>query len=109
MIGQAIARLLGVERRSYTGLALAASAARASGSVPAATAVAETCGGLWARALAGGTVAGTYALGPAMLAMIGRGLFYRGEFVAAIRTNGGLRLEPCASWDIEGSGAIEDG
>lgn len=56
---------------------------------------------------AGATVGGTDALGPAELALIGRGLFHRGEALLAIRTDGGLRLEPAASWDIESEGADE--
>ncbi len=97
-------------RASYTDLAVLHLASRAAGILPAAnaTAIAEACAGLWARSLAGATVEGTDSLTPAVLAMMGRALFHRGEFAAAIRTNGGLRLEPCASWDIEGEGALED-
>lgn len=108
MIRQAITKWLGVEQRSYTELALAAAAARAGGTASAAcTGVAEACAGLWERSLAAATVAGADVLTPALLGIVGRALFCRGECLLVIRTNGGLRLEPAASWDIQGSGADE--
>ena len=84
-------------------LRLSYEAAEGSGAaVAAATAAAESCIGLYSRVLSLATVSPksnrTVAITPSLLALVGRELAARGEFVADIRVAGGrVRLIPAAS------------
>ena len=73
-----------------------------------ALAVAETCAGLWERCMASATVgpdiAALRSLSPPLLAVIGRALASRGEFVGAIEISEGMAMVvPAAAWDITGA------
>ena len=85
---------------------------RATGGLIEAGALAavEACAGLWERCLAEATVKPMSApLRPVtapFLALVGRGLAYRGEFVGAIEVSGDMVMAlPAASWDVHGAGA----
>ena len=72
-----------------------------------ATAALEAVAGAYARAFAIAEVspstAVTMTLTPALLALAGRDLFRRGEFVWVIEVAGdGVMLLPCGSWDVRG-------
>lgn len=73
---------------------------------PMALAVSEACAGLWSRSLASATISPSStalrAVNPELLAVIGRALALRGNFVAAIVVSDGLHLVPAASFDIAG-------
>ncbi len=112
MIRQAIARLLGVDRRSYTGDVIAMGLARASGSTPSSeVAAVAAAAGLWGRSLSRATVHGTGVLGPAVLQQIGTSLAVRGEWVAAIDVarDGRVSLTPAGYWTITGNGPDPSG
>ena len=96
---------------SYTDALIAALTANAGGQTTAfatATAALEAAAGFVGRAFASAEVSGPdvmrRALTPACLAMIGRALIRRGEFVALIRvtSSGQVQLLPAADHDIEG-------
>jgi len=85
--------------------------ARAAGeTVDARTlAVVEACSGLWERAVASAAVkpmsAALRGVTTPCLALIGRGLAYRGEFVGAIEvSDAGLTVLAAASWEVHGKG-----
>ena len=72
-----------------------------------ATAALEAAAGAYARAFAIAEVspstAVTMTLTPALLALAGRDLIRRGEFVWVIEVAGdGVMLLPCGSWDVRG-------
>ena len=72
-----------------------------------ATGAFEAGVGMIARAIASAEVSGpdalTTSITPTWLAMASRALQRYGEFVAAIRVEGGrVRLSPCGSWHVEG-------
>ena len=70
-----------------------------------AVAAVEAAAGMLGRAFASADVEGGRAdvLTPSVLSCIGRDLVRRGESVYLIETRGGLRLTPCASWDVHGT------
>ena len=83
--------------------------AEAGGTVadPGALAIAESCIGLWERAIQAATVTpasmALLPVNPVVLALAGRSLAARGEFVAIIDTSGdGLKLIPASGWDVRG-------
>ena len=96
---------------SYTDALVNILTANASGEVtafPTATGALEAAAGFVGRAFAAAEVSAPDtvlpALDPSCLALIGRSLIRRGEFVAAIDVAGGrVSLLPAASHDIEGS------
>ena len=69
-----------------------------------ATATVETAAGMVSRAFAASVVSGDFgALTPAVLALAGRQLIHRGEFVAAIDVIAGrVVLTPAAGYDVTG-------
>ncbi len=76
----------------------------------AALAAVEACVGLWERGLAEATVSpASAALRPVtapFLALVGRGLAWRGEFVGAIEVADGMvTVLPATSWDVRGADA----
>lgn len=97
--------------QSYSDEVTALILARAAGETTDANllAVVEACSGMWERAIASATVSpesgALRGVTPGVMAMMGRGLAYRGEFVASIEIDGGMvKLLPAASWDIHGGG-----
>ena len=73
-----------------------------------ALAVAETCAGLWERCMASATVTpdipALRSVSPHLLAVMGRALAFRGEFVGVIEiAEGAAMLTPAATWDITGA------
>ena len=96
------------ERRSYTSVILdaitAAAAGQGSNVSALATAAVEACALAWARALATATVEGPpsarAAVSPSVLFALGHDLARHGESVWRIGRGG--RLEPVASWSVEG-------
>ena len=96
---------------SYTDALVQAITANAAGQTtafPTATAALESAAGFVSRAFASAEVGGPEvmrrALTPDCLALIGRSLIRRGEFVALIRVThaGEIQLLPAADHDIEG-------
>ena len=82
--------------------------AAGEGGTARALAVAETCAGLWERCMAAATVGpdipALRSLSPPLLAVIGRALASRGEFVGAIEIAEGMAtVTPAATWDITGA------
>ena len=78
-----------------------------------ATAALEAAAGSYARAFAVAEVSpstpSTRALTPALLALAGRDLIRRGEFVWAIEVAaGGVTLLPAGSWDVRGGWDMAD-
>ncbi len=71
---------------------------------PAATAAAEACAGIIARALAAATVRPAHrAITPAWLRRLGYDLVRAGEHLAVIEVNGGeVRLAPATTWTMHG-------
>ena len=61
------------------------------------TGTVSSCVSLWQNSLSLATVTGTDLLGPCELALIGRSLAVRGEFVALID---GDQLVPASDWDV---------
>ena len=87
--------------------ALLAQAAGEATADPSATAALEAAAGSYARAFALAEVdpatPATRALTPGLLALMGRDLLRRGEFVHVIEVgSGGVRLQPGGSWDVRG-------
>ena len=73
-----------------------------------ALAVVETCAGLWERAFASATVKpdapALRSVSSHLLAVMGRALAYRGEFVGVIEIAEGIAmLTPATTWDITGA------
>ena len=62
--------------------------------------VAEACAGVYGRCFAAATVEGAPFLTPDIMAMIGRALLFRGEFVGALTADG--NLIPAQSSDVLG-------
>ena len=103
-----------VEKRSgsYTEAAIAhiESAAGGASVLVEELAAVEAAAGLWERCIASARVDGpgnrlAGVDGP-FLALVGRSLALRGNFVAAISVEAGtIALRPAASWDIRGAGA----
>ena len=87
------------QQSSYTDLILQArlDGVTAGALKPTVTAVVESCAGVWERAF---SAAVADMLSPPILAMVGRALLLRGEFVG-VRLDGDLC--PVAHWDIHGS------
>jgi hypothetical protein len=89
-------------RSSGTGYTAAIMAARASyiagvSDLAELTGTVQACVSLWEGALAGADVAGTDTLDRATMAVLGRSLALRGEFLALITGEG---LVPAADWDL---------
>jgi hypothetical protein len=61
------------------------------------TATVQTCVALWEGALAGADVSGTDMLDRRTMALLGRSLALRGEFVGVINGNG---IIPATDWDV---------
>ena len=88
-------------RASGTGYTAAIMAARASyisggSDVAELTSAAQTCISLWEGILSGADVTGTDALDRTTMALIGRALALRGEFVGII----GDGITPASDWDV---------
>ncbi len=88
-------------RSSGTGYTASIIAARASyfaggGDVAETTSVAQTCIGLWESVLSGADISGTDLLDRRTMALLGRSLALRGEFVGII----GDGIIPCTDWDV---------
>lgn len=74
----------------------------------ARTGIQEACAGLWARAFSSARVTpenrATAALTPAILELIGRELFERGQSVFEITVQAGMvKLLPASSWYVTGT------
>ena len=109
-------RLTGTEKRqeggAYSDTIIALLQARSSGesALPGATAALEACSGFVSRAFASADVTMADStmegvLDPSTLGQIGRALIRSGEYCAVIRMDrqrGTLRLDPAASWDVQG-------
>ncbi len=88
----------------YTSLLITGLEATAAGTASnvLATGAAETCAGIWARALAAADVTGTGALSRRVRHRIGRDLIRHGESVHLVETRPALRLSPVSSFDVRG-------
>ncbi|MDE0398484.1 MAG: phage portal protein [Candidatus Poribacteria bacterium] len=68
-----------------------------------ALAAAETCRGLWIRGLLAASISGPDAVSRELLALIGCGLFRRGEFVGYLESDGAnVTIHPCSEWTVTG-------
>lgn len=85
---------------SYLNQMMAARAALIEGreGVAEMTAAAQSCISLWEGGLSLADVSGTDLLPASTLALVGRSLALRGEFVALLR---GQRLQVAAEWDVK--------